>query len=379
MDPFKILYRTWFTGVLYCLSVLGYLFYGMVVLFRMIQTKKIITVISLFLLGFLLAGGAAVVYLLVPFQQPGGEVVVIVEPGTTVRSVANQLRKNEVIPNTRAFLAWVKYTKLEKSMQSGKYTFYRYEGILKAAPKLSQAVPIEESVTFPEGLTIEQTAQKASEVFPVDTAEFARLCSDGNFIQKLGLSESSLEGYLFPDTYRFPPDTKEEQIITRMVQLFLREFNSIPQTELSKTFTRHEIITLASIVEEEATLAEERTRIAGVFHNRLRRKVPLGADPTVRYALKKFSGPLRVSELKNPSPYNTRIHRGLPPGPICSPGKGAIAASIEPMDTKELYFVAKWDGSGAHDFSVTNAQHDRKKHEIRRQNYLRKKKLKGKK
>jgi UPF0755 protein len=108
-----------------------------------------------------------------------------------------------------------------------------------------------------------------------------------------------------------------------------------------------------------------------VFHNRLRLGYPLGADPTVRYALKKFSGDLRVSELNSPSPYNTRRFPGLPPGPICSPGKGALIAAAAPLETKDLYFVARWDGSGTHDFSATNAEHERKKIDIRKRNLLR--------
>jgi UPF0755 protein len=132
--------------------------------------------------------------------------------------------------------------------------------------------------------------------------------------------------------------------------------------------TKREIIILASIVEKEAVLAEERPRIAGVFYNRLALRQPLGADPTVRYALKKFSGPLTFADLNVASPYNTRRFTGLPPGPICSPGRASLIAAMSPMRTNELYFVARWDGSGAHEFSVTNEEHSRKKLTIRYQN-----------
>jgi len=136
-------------------------------------------------------------------------------------------------------------------------------------------------------------------------------------------------------------------------------------------YSLHEVLTLASIVEKEATLASERGRIAGVFHNRLKKGWPLGADPTVRYIFRKFDGPLYVSELNSDSPYNTRRFAGLPPGPICSPGLGAIQAGAKPDSTDDMFFVALWDGSGAHDFSVTNAEHDRKKLKIREENELR--------
>lgn len=368
MNPFKVVYRTWFTGVLFCLAVLGYVFYSILVLIRMLQKRKLFLLLS----GILFIAAAGLLTFFVPLKEQGKEITVIVEPGMPVRSLANVLKEKKVIPSMKFFLLWIKVKDLEKSVQAGRYRFYEYEGIISAAQKLLRAEPIDTCITIPEGLIIEQTASKVAEIFEIDTNEFVRLCNDGEFINKLGLSVTSLEGYLFPNTYRFRPEAGSEEIIARMVRQFIGEYNSIPQTELSRKFTQAEIVTLASIIEKEATLTEERTRIAGVFHNRLRLNMQLGADPTVRYALKKFSGPLRVSELKNPSPYNTRVHAGLPPGPICSPSRGSLEAAISPMETKELYFVAKWDGSGAHDFSVTHSQHDQKKKDIRKQNYLRK-------
>lgn len=376
MNPLKIVYRTWFTGVLFCLAILGYVFYSVLIFIRMLQTKKIF----LFLLGALFIVAAGMLTFFIPMKQQGKEITVIVEPGTSVRSVATILKEKKVIPSIKAFLLWIKIKDLEKSMQAGRYGFYEYEGVISAAKKFLHAEPIDTSITIPEGLIIEQTASIVAEVFEIDTSEFIRLCNNKEFIEKRGLSVSSLEGYLFPNTYRFRPEAKSVEIITRMVKHFIEEYSSILQTESSKSFTQAEIVTLASIIEKEATLPDERTRISGVFHNRLRLNMMLGADPTVRYALKKFSGPLRVSELKNSSPYNTRVHAGLPPGPICSPGQGSLEAAICPMETDELFFVAKWDGSGAHDFSVSHVQHERKKRDIRKKNYLQKlKKMREKK
>ena len=372
MNPFRLVYRTWFTGVLFCLSVLGYVFYSVIGLIRMVQSKKVF----LLLFGILFIGIAGLLTFFIPLKEQGKEITVIVEPGTSVRTIAGVLKEKEVIPSKKFFLLWIKVKDLEKSVQAGRYRFYEHEGIISAAEKLLHAEPIDTCITIPEGLIIEQTAAKVAEIFEIDTTEFIRLCNDEEFIQKLGLSVTSLEGYLFPNTYRFRPEAQSEEIIARMVRQFIEEYNTVPQTQLSKKFTQPEIVALASIVEKEARLPSERTRISGVFHNRLRLNMQLGADPTVRYALKKFSGPLRVSELKNLSPYNTRVHVGLPPGPICSPGRGSLEAAISPLETKELYFVAKWDGSGAHDFSVTHYQHDQKKKEIRKKNYLRKLKKK---
>jgi UPF0755 protein len=136
--------------------------------------------------------------------------------------------------------------------------------------------------------------------------------------------------------------------------------------------TKHETVILASIIEKEDELASERPLISGVFHNRLKKGIPLGADPTTRYILGKFSGPLFASDLSLQSPYNTRLHAGLPPGPICSPGLASLTAALCPQQTTMLFFVARWDGSGSHDFSMTNAEHSRKKDAILRSNEQRK-------
>ncbi|MGD9201938.1 MAG: endolytic transglycosylase MltG [Chitinispirillia bacterium] len=318
----------------------------------------------------------SVSFLFIPLKEPGKQIEFIINPGTSVRSIAAVLKEKKVIPNEKAFLIWIRLNKLEKSIQAGKVIFNENDGIIRASKKLLNAKAIEIDITIREGFTIEQTARKVAEIFPIDTNVFINLCYDKEFIKTLNVDVPSLEGFLFPNTYRFLPDAKSKEIITRFIRQYQEAYGMIEQTETSKKFTMLEIITLASIVEKEATLPEERRHISGVFHNRLRLRVPLGADPTVRFFLKKFSGPLRVSELRNPSPYNTRVHIGLPPGPICSPGKKSIEAAINPLKTKDLYFVAKWDGTGAHDFSETGVQHERKKLEIRRQNELRKKKLK---
>jgi UPF0755 protein len=203
----------------------------------------------------------------------------------------------------------------------------------------------------------------------IDSLEFVRECGDTTVLRAHAPGVPSVEGYLFPDTYRFPPDAAPRDIIRRMTAHFEEMTATLPAVETSAgkpALSRHEYVILASIIEREAEVAEERARISGVFHNRLAKKIPLGADPTIRYALRKFNGPLLVSELAMNTPYNTRLHTDLPPGPICSPGLASLSAAMVPMQTKDLYFVAKWDGSGTHDFSQTNEEHSRKKNEIRR-------------
>lgn len=361
----SILYRTWFTGAIFCLAVAGYIFYSFLLVLRIVQRSKHIIIISALLLLLLSLG---TVQLFIPFHKKGNIKNIFVDKGVPVSYVAKVLKKERVIPSVNAFLLWIKLKKIEKNVQAGHHVFYEYEGVISAAEKLLSAKAIDLIITVPEGLTINQTACRLAEASKIDTSDFIRLCRDSVFIAKLGYNTPTLEGYLFPDTYNFSPESGAEDIIERMTSRFQNVYQNIKETPIKQKFSRHEIVTLASIIEKEAMLAEEREHISGVFHNRLKRKWPLGADPTVRYALNKFSGPLRVSELKNPSPYNTRIHSGLPPGPICSPGKSSLTAAILPKETKDLYFVAKWDGSGAHVFSETNAEHDRNKMEIRKKN-----------
>jgi UPF0755 protein len=367
---FTKFFKLWLLGILFLLVILGYLLYSIVWFLRLVQMKKITLLISVMIL--LIAGLFSAYYLFLPIGFEKQSIEIIIPSKSTVRSVADTLKNHRIITNAEALRFWMKFRGTERKIQAGRVTFLRGDGVLRAARKLLHAEPLEVAVMIFEGLTIEQVAQRLYQGIKIDTVEFVKLCYDTSFMTTLSIRAPSLEGYLFPNTYRFPEQISTADIIRIMVKQFELAYASLAaDTRITSKYTKHEIVTLASIVEKEATLPSERNRIAGVFHNRLKIGYPLGADPTVRYALKKFKGPLRVSELNNNSPYNTRKFTGLPPGPICSPGKGCLQAAIAPAETKDLYFVAKWDGSGEHDFSVTNEEHTRKKLAIRRLNEMR--------
>jgi len=198
---------------------------------------------------------------------------------------------------------------------------------------------------------------------------FDSLIHSRNFSKACSVEAPGLEGYLFPETYQLPFKMNEAEILRIMVKQFLEVIRNL-DLSTSKLFNKygmHGLITLASIVEAEAAVKSEQKLIAGVFYNRLEKNWPLGADPTIRFALKKLKGPLLASELRISSPYNTRKYVGLPLGPICSPGKYAILAAAFPQPTEYLYFVAKDDGSREHFFSRTSSQH-RKFKRIRMKN-----------
>jgi UPF0755 protein len=369
----RSMFRVWFVGVIFLLAIFGYILYSCIWVIRYMQTRKrsflpLSVVIILLLFG-------TVYYLFLPIDNSTKNIELIIPRNASVRQIADSLKQRQVITSKNVFLLWLKVTGTERKIQAGRAVFFKGDGIIRAAHKLQNTMAIEFTVTIPEGLTIEQTAKRVYDAFHlIDTVQFTALCKDSSFIKRLKIHANSLEGYLFPETYRFPNDVTAKDIIRKMVQSFESAYlNLQPNSFIAQKFTKNQIITIASIVEKEAALSSEQPRIAAVFHNRIKLGYPLGADPTVRYALKKFNGPLTVSDLNNSSPYNTRKFAGIPPGPICSPGKGALQAAISPADTKELYFVAKWDGSGAHDFSLTNEEHNRKKMAIRLYNDLRKK------
>jgi len=376
----KSLYKLCLTGCVALLAVCGYCLYCFLWIGRLIM-KKFQFVLTVILLALLIAIGSAAWlfnYYFMPMKSVRAEAVQLtIERGTSARAVADTLESLGVVRSGKMLYYWLRYT--ETAIQAGRFTLIRGEGAVNAAAKLLKAETVDQIIIVHEGLTMEQAAGRVAAQIGIDSAEFVRLCNDSAFIASVGVDAKTLEGYLFPNTYRLPENVKADAVIRKMVAQFHAALAGVVwDAGIKEKYNLHEVLTLASIVEKEATLATERGRIAGVFHNRLKKGWPIGADPTVRYIFRKFDGPLYVSELNSNSPYNTRKFAGLPPGPICSPGLGAIQASAKPDSTDEMFFVALWDGTGAHDFSVTNADHDRKKIKIREENELRVKKAMGK-
>lgn len=370
LNFFRRAVHVWLAGVLFLLFMSGYVLYAVLWVIRYFQTRKklLYGVLPVFVFTAL-----AAYYLLFPLYGRHDPVTMVIPRGYTLSAIADTLYKQDIVQSKQALVAWLRVSGTERRIQAGKFSFLTHYGVVAAASALNKPLPLDRTVTIPEGLTIEQTAEHIGRTFTIDTAEFVRLCRDPVFLQGLGLdSAQSAEGYLFPDTYSFHEATGPEEMIRRMVGKLNEEWMKLdPAAAPGGKYTKREKIIVASIVEKEGLLVAELPRIAGVFYNRLSLGMPLGADPTVRYIFKKWNGPLYNSELKNRSPYNTRIYRGLPPGPICSPGRAALAAAVSPAKTNELYFVAKWDGSGGHEFSVSHEDHVRKKNAIRQNNELR--------
>lgn len=191
-----------------------------------------------------------------------------------------------------------------------------------------------------------------------DRVEFLRLTKDAAFIKGLGIAADTLEGYLYPDTYKFPRPSAAKDVVRAMVDQLGQVFNEELRSRAKDLhLTQHEVLTLASVIEKETGAGDERPQISSVFHNRLKKRIPLQSDPTVIYGLTNFDGNLHKKDLSHPSPYNTYRWTGLPPGPIANPGAHSIRAALYPVPSAYLYFVSKNDGT--HQFSATLMEHNK--------------------
>jgi UPF0755 protein len=296
-----------------------------------------------------------------PGPAPGATLErVRVPPGATVTAVAESLHAHGVITDRRRFRLTARLRRLDRSLQAGVYDFRRGErmDIVLAALATGQTAALR--FTVPEGITLAELAALAEAQLGMSAdsivAAAARLAAEGI----LGEPSTSLEGFLLPETYTLPVEPTAELLVRAMADGFKGAWRPEWDARLDTLgMTRRQAVTLASIVEGEARVQSERATIAGVYHNRLRQRMPLQADPTVQYAIQLATGRrkprLYIRDYRFPSPYNTYLHPGLPPGPISSPGLASIEATLHPADVPWLYFVARGDGS--HEFSRTYREH----------------------
>ena len=288
----------------------------------------------------------------------GPSVRVTVPLGATMKSAADSLASAGVIGSPRAFRLYAKVRRGDRAIKAGTYLLEKNASWSSVLASLRNGKGIVNAVTVPEGWTLAQTeALLASKLsLPIDSIRAAT--RDSSLLQRLRVSRPDLEGYLFPDTYFFPPGTTASAAVHAMARRFEERWKPEWSARLDTfAISRHEVITLASIVEKEAKLPQERPIIASVYWNRLRKGMLLQADPTVQYALPEYQTRLLYRHLTVRSPYNTYRYRGLPPGPIAAPGEASIVATLYPADVKSLYFVAYPDGH--HEFRETSAEHEK--------------------
>jgi UPF0755 protein len=285
-----------------------------------------------------------------------GEVRVLVPRGATLRVAAESLAKAGVVQNATVFRFYAMLRGSDRSIRAGTYVFKRGTSWGEVLDDLRGGKGLEHAITVPEGWSLIQIVPQLARVLevPVDSVQAA--VRDTALLHRLDVPTPTLEGYLFPDTYVFPDGTTARAAVRVMVERFERvwqpEWNARVQ---ALAMSRHDVMALASIVEKEARLPEERPVIAAVYLNRLKAGMLLQADPTVQYALGKHVARVLYKDLEVDSPYNTYKHTGLPPGPIASPGKPSILAALNPANVPYTYFVAHPDGH--HEFTTSFAQH----------------------
>lgn len=319
--------------------------------------KLILAIVLLIGAGF--AGWLAWA-LTVPYGSlPADGVVVDIPRGTSRRGIARLLEEKGVIRSALAFELLSRW-RSSVELQAGEYQFTGAAPATEVFRKIAEGRVFFHPLVIPEGLNMFEIAERVEKAGLATRADFLAVARDASPIRDLVPRAASLEGFLFPATYGFPRSTTARDIAAAMVQRFRGAWAAFPaEGRNPRNLSPAEVVTLASLVEKETGIAEERPLIAGVFYNRLARRIALQCDPTVLYATHlagKYDGVIHQSDLRLDSPYNTYRHRGLPPGPIASPGAEALRAVLYPPETDYLYFVA--DTKGGHFFSRTISEHN---------------------
>jgi len=290
-------------------------------------------------------------------RPEGPPIRVVVPEGASMRVAAESLDAAGLISSSTGFRIYGRIAGNDRTLKPGTYLMKRgtpWPEIMKA---LIGGRGLVRSVTIPEGLALAQIAELVGKALDVPAASVVAAASDTATRRRLNVPTSTLEGYLFPDTYAFPEGTDPARAVSEMVRRFEREWDPKWNARLAElAMNRHDIVTLASIIEEEARLPQERPIISAVYHNRLKIGMPLQADPTVQYARGTHAERVTFKDLEIDSPYNTYKYPGLPIGPISSPGGESLKAALFPANANYLYFVAYPDGH--HEFRRTFDEHN---------------------
>ena len=296
----------------------------------------------------------------------GGTVRVTIPPGSSFTTAVDSLSHAGVIGSPRLFSFYASARKRDRALKAGTYAFERGASWNSVLDALTRGKGLVHTVTIPEGFALSSIAPALGRALSVSPESVMVAASDSSLRRRLDVPTPTLEGYLFPDTYTFAEGTSPAEAVHVLVAQFEKEWKPEWTARLQQlAMSRHDVVTLASIIEKEARLDQERPVISAVYHNRLKRGMLLQADPTVQYALGRHVDRVLYRDLEVDSRYNTYKHPGLPPGPIASPGAASIEAALYPANVPYLYFVAHPDGH--HEFRETYAQHTEARAQIRRE------------
>jgi UPF0755 protein len=307
------------------------------------------------LFGVLLVG-IKVYHSIQLWTYDGPEIVFEVKPGEGFSSINGRLKRNQLISSAKIFHRYAQVNNHMTKFKAGKYKIKAGLNMLAIVDTLTSGQGITTLVTIPEGKNLFEIAQILERKNICSSSEFIKYAKDPNLAKELGIPSNRIEGYLYPDTYRFSPKSQAKQVIQIMVNLFRKKVGKLNFSMVPLQLSQHQVVILSSIVEKETGAPSERPRIAGVFINRLKKRIRLQSDPTTIYGIwENFNGNLRKKHLLEKTPYNTYKIPGLPIGPISNPGLASLNAVITPEKHSYLYFVSQNDGT--HVFSKTYKEH----------------------
>lgn len=340
---------------------------------------KRVVVWGLIIFIFLIAGAGAGLALFVgkalePMPSSGEAQRISFPPGTGAAQLAVELEQKGIVRNADIFTWYLKYKQEGGRFQAGEYDMTPGLSLDEIIGQLNRGETVKEAglrLTVPEGYTVRQIAEKLQADHGIDAAVFLQAVQSykgaegtvGAAIPDDSSIRYRLEGYLFPETYEWKKDTDANEILASMTQELDKRLAQLPQdwkeVMEQQGLTFHQMLTLASLIEREVVVEEERAVVSGVIHNRLKIGMPLQIDATVQYLFDKQKERLFFQDLRIESPYNTYLNKGLPPGPIASPSLASIQAAIYPAETKYLFYVTKKDGTMGHLFAETFEQHNK--------------------
>jgi UPF0755 protein len=313
---------------------------------------------TLIVIAGVVLGGLAAYWSLHPYRGFSKPKFVDIERGMSSRAIGRQLAEAGIVRSPWSFLL-VRALHPGAKLQAGEYRFSSAENAWQVFETIRRGQIYYEELTVPEGSNIFDIAALLRNSDTVSPDDFLKAAANPASIHDLDPAAPSLEGYLFPSTYRMTRKTSGAQLCRTMTAEFRRQWSKLPAATPQNV---HDVVTLASLIEKETGVPSERPLVAAVFRNRLQKGIPLQCDPTTVYAAlleNRYSGVIHRSDLGSANPYNTYTHLGLPPGPITNPGIASLAAALNPAKTSFLYFVAKADGSGGHQFSTTLGEHEK--------------------
>ncbi|HWJ47615.1 MAG TPA: endolytic transglycosylase MltG [Candidatus Udaeobacter sp.] len=322
----------------------------------------------LILIGILGAGSWFAWAVLTPVE-PSGQTFVMLRPGYSTRRIATELQGAGIIRSKEAFIVW-HYFRRRRSLKAGEYLFDKPSNIIDIQKRLRRGDIYFHTVVVPEGYTMFDIARAIADAGLGSAEDFLKVAqSDTALIADLDPKARSLEGYLFPETYEFSRLMTMHDMAAAMVKQFRQvasQGGMLPspflgmQEAVAPSLPLHELVTMASIVEKETSVPDERPEVASVYYNRLNKRIALDADPSIIYAellAGTYQGALHHADMSFSSPYNTYRNAGLPPGPICNPGRSSLEAAMHPAETDYYYFVA--DAQGHHRFARTMQEHNK--------------------